>query len=95
MQYPQNYKYQDVNQSHFRKPLQAFTKAVKNYHPEAAHTFLKGCTIFSYFLPLNCYNFGPALTKSIKINFLDIVLSLSKLGKILIPIATEEETTVL
>ena len=54
VQYLKNYKYQDVNQSHFRKPLQALTNAMKNNYPETAHTFFLGCSILSYFLCLNC-----------------------------------------
>ena len=37
--YLQNCKYQDVNQDHFKKPLQASTNATKNDCPTLAHTF--------------------------------------------------------
>ena len=74
VQYLQNYTYQDVNQDHFRKPLQASTNAMKNNYPKIVHTFFTGSSIFSYFLCLNCYNFRTALTKSIKLHFLEITL---------------------
>ena len=76
MQYLQNYKYQDVKQGHFKKPLQAPTNAMKNDmkndYPKTAHTFCNGSSIFTYFLRLNWYNFSTALTKSIKLYFLEI-----------------------
>ena len=68
VQYLQNYKYQDINQGYFRKPLEAFTNAIKNSYPKTAHTFFTGRSIFIYFLRLNCYNFLTALTRSIKLN---------------------------
>ena len=52
VQYLLNYKYQDVKQSHFGKPLQASTKVLKNNYPKIAHIFLMGRSIFSYFLRL-------------------------------------------
>ena len=45
MKYLQNYKYHDVNQSHFRKPLQAFTNSTKNNYPKTAHTFFTGSSV--------------------------------------------------
>ena len=67
---PQNYKDQGINQGHFRKPLRASTKAMKNNYPKTAHTFFTGRSIFSNILRVNCYNFRIALTKSIKLYFL-------------------------
>ena len=72
VQYLQNSKYQDVDQGHLKKPLQASTKAITNNYPKIAHIFFTGYSISSYFLSLSCYNFGPALTKSIKLHFLEI-----------------------
>ena len=57
VQYLQSYKYQDIKQDHFRKPLQASTNTMKNGCPTTSHTFFAGCSILSYFLRLNCYNF--------------------------------------
>ena len=54
----------DVNQSHFKKILQASTNAMKNDYPKTANIFLKGCS--------KAVNFGCALTKSIKLHFLKI-----------------------
>ena len=73
MQYLENYKYKDVNQDHFKKPLQATTNAMKNSHSKAAvHTFFTGRSIFSCFLRSNGYNFRTTLTKYIKLHFLEI-----------------------
>ena len=74
VQYLHNYKYQDINQGHFRKPLQGSTNGIKNNCPTTTHTFFTRRSILSYFLRLNCYNFRPALTKSIKLHFLKIAL---------------------
>ena len=49
VQYLQNYKYQDINQGHFRKLLQASTNAIKIDCPTTAHTFFTGCSVLSYF----------------------------------------------
>ena len=38
-QYLQNYKCQEVNQSHFRKPLQGSTNVKKSYYFKTSHTF--------------------------------------------------------
>ena len=70
----QNYKYENVNQSHFRKPLQVSTNGIKNNFPTTTHTFFTSRSILSYFLRLNCYNFHAAMTKSIKLHFLKIAL---------------------
>ena len=80
-QYRQNCKYQDVNQSHFRKPIQASTNFMKNNYPTPAYTFLMVCSILSYFLRLNCYNFRIALTKSVKLHFWKFHYSLAKAFK--------------
>ena len=74
VQYLQNYKYQDVNHNQFRKPLQASSNAMKNDFPSTTHAFSTGRSVLSYILRLNCLNFRTALTKSIKIHFLKIVL---------------------
>ena len=74
VQYLENYKYQGLNQGHFRKPLEASTNGLKNNCPTTAHTFFMTRSILSYFLRLNCYNFRTALTKSIKLHFLKIAL---------------------
>ena len=50
VQYLQNWKCQDVNQDHFRKPLQASKNVVKNNYPKAAYTLLMGHSIRSHFL---------------------------------------------
>ena len=50
VQYLQNYKYQDVNQGHVRKPLQTSTNSMQNDFPKTAHTFFTGRSILSYFL---------------------------------------------
>ena len=50
VQYLENFKYQDVNQGHFRKPLQAFINTMRNNYPKKAHTFFTGRSFFSYFL---------------------------------------------
>ena len=42
VQYFQNYKYEDVNQGHFRKPPQDSTSVVKSDCPATAHTFFNG-----------------------------------------------------
>ena len=47
---------------------------MKNNYPKAAHTFLTDRSILAYLLRLNCHNFRTALTKSIKLNFLEIAL---------------------
>ena len=39
VQYLQNCKCKDVDQGHFRKPLQASTNVMKNDYPKTAHTF--------------------------------------------------------
>ena len=49
----QSYKEQDVNQGHFRKPLQDPKKVMKNDYTKTAHTFFRERSIFSYFLRLN------------------------------------------
>ena len=54
VQYLQNYKYKDVNQGHFGKPLQVSTKVIKNNYPKTIYTFLIGSSFSSYFLRLNC-----------------------------------------
>ena len=69
VQYLQNYKYQDINQGHFRKLLQASTNAIKIDCPTTAHTFFTGCSVLSYFLRLNCYNFRTTQIKLIKLHF--------------------------
>ena len=69
-QYLQNYKFQNVNQGNFRKPLLTSTNSMKNDHPKTAQTFFTGHSVLSYFLLLNCYKFPIALTKSIKLRFL-------------------------
>ena len=74
VQYLQNYKYQDINHGHFRKPLQASTNGIKNNCPTTTHILFTGCSILSYLLRLNCYNFRTALTKSMKLQFLKIAL---------------------
>ena len=74
VQYLQNYKYENVNQSHFRKPLQVSTNGIKNNFPTTTHTFFTSRSILSYFLRLNCYNFRDAMTKSVKLHFLKIAL---------------------
>ena len=74
VQYLQNYKYKNVNQSHFRKPLQVSTNGIKNNFPTTTHTFFTSRSILSYFLRLNCFNFRAAMTKSIKLHFLKIAL---------------------
>ena len=74
MQYFQKYKYQDMNQDHFRKRLQASTNGIKNNCPTTIHTFLTGRSSWSYFLRLNFYNFWIALTGSFKLRFLKITL---------------------
>ena len=75
VQYLQDYKYQDINQGHFRKPLQASANNVKNNCPIKTHIFFTGRSILSYFLRLICYNFRTALTKPIKLHFLKIAYS--------------------
>ena len=80
-QYLQNYKYQDVNQDYFRKPLQGSKNVMKTNYPKTAHIFFTGRSIFSYFLRLNCYNFCTALTKSVKLHFLEIAFELLKTGQ--------------
>ena len=96
VQYLQNYSYQDVNQDHFKKTLQASTNAMKNNCPQITLTFFTGCSALSYFLHLNCYNFQTALTKSINLHFLKILhFSLSKQAKTYIPAATQQELTIL
>ena len=42
VQYRQSYKYEKVNQGHFRKPSQDSTSAVKSDCPATAHTFFDG-----------------------------------------------------
>ena len=74
MEFIQSYKYQDIKQGNFRNPLQGSTNIIKNDFPKTAHTFFAFRSILSYFLRLNCYNFRTALTKSIKQQFLKIVL---------------------
>ena len=74
VQYLQSYKHQNIRQSHFRKPLQASTNTIKNSCLTTAHTFFMGRSVLSYFSRLNCYHFRTALTKSIKLHFLKIVL---------------------
>ena len=74
VQYIQSYKYQDIKQGNFRNSLQGSTDIIKNDFPKTAHTFFAFRSILSYFLGLNCYNFGTALTKSIKLQFLKVVL---------------------
>ena len=39
VKYLQGYKYQDVNQSHFGKPLQASTNSMKSDYPATAINF--------------------------------------------------------
>ena len=55
-----------------KKPRQASAKTITNNYLKTAHTFFKGYSICRYFLNLDCYNFGPALTKSVKLRFLEI-----------------------
>ena len=74
VQYLQNYKYQDINQGHFKKPLQASTNGIKNNCLTTTHAFFTGRSILSYLLRVNCYNFRTALTKSMKLHFLKIPL---------------------
>ena len=47
---------------------------MKNDYRKTSQTFFRRCSILSYFSSLNCYNFLIALTKSIKLHFLKIVL---------------------
>ena len=51
------------------------------------------CSIFSYFLHLNCYNFLTALTKSIKLHFLEIAFQPLKTGQLHITTGTQQEIT--
>ena len=44
---------------------------MKNDYLKTAHTFFTGRLSFSYFLRLSCYNFQTALTRSIKLYFLN------------------------
>ena len=74
VQYLQNYSYQDINQGHFKKTLQASTNAMKNNCPQVTLTFFTGYSALTFFLHLNCYNFQTASTKSIKLHFLKIPL---------------------
>ena len=47
-----NYKYEDVNHGHCRKPLQTSTNSMENDYPKTTHTFSTDHSIFSYFLHL-------------------------------------------
>ena len=75
----------DVNQSHFKKTLQASTNAMKNDYPKTANIFLKGCS--------KAVNFRCALTKSIKLYFLKFHFRLPKQVKIHIPSNQKETIT--
>ena len=44
---------------------------MKNNYSKTAHTFSRAVQCLATFLPLNCYNFRIALTKSIKLRFLE------------------------
>ena len=81
VQYLQNYKHQDVNQDDFRKPFQASINAMQNDYRKTAHTFFVGRSILTTFLRLNCYNFRNALTKLIKVHFLEIAFQPLKTGQ--------------
>ena len=70
VQYLQNYKYQDVNQGHFRKPMQGSTNVKKNDYSKTAHTFFMDHSIL-FLISFNCYNFHTASTKSVQLDFLD------------------------
>ena len=54
----EKYQNQDVNEDHFKKPLQSSTNVMKNNYPETAHNFFPCCSIFSYFLHSNCSTFA-------------------------------------
>ena len=77
----QNKKYQEVNQSNFRKPLQTSANAIRNNYPKTAHTFFIGLSILSYLLRLNVITL--ALLWQNHSNYLHF--SLSKQRKIHIP----------
>ena len=47
VQYLQNCKYQDVNQNHFRKPLQASTNVMEKGYIKTAHIFFTRRSIFT------------------------------------------------
>ena len=78
VKYLHNCKYQDVNQGHLKKPLQASTNYKKNDYPATTHTFFTIRSILSYFLRLNFYNFRIALAKATKLNFLKMALKVLK-----------------
>ena len=70
----QNYKYKDVNNGNFKKPLHASANSMKNDYLKIAHKLFSGRSIFSYLLRLTCHIFRTALTKSITINFRNCIL---------------------
>ena len=70
----QNYKYKDVNNGNFKKPLHASANSMKNDYLKIAHKLFTGRSIFSYLLRLTCHIFRTALTKSITINFRNCIL---------------------
>ena len=74
----QNYKYKDVNNGNFKKPLHASANSMKNDYLKIAHKLFTGRSIFSYLLRLTCHIFRTALTKSITINFQKLHSGLSK-----------------
>ena len=74
VQNSQHCKCQDINQSYFRKLLQASTISMKKNFSKTAHTVFTVRSIFIYVLRLNCYHFRIALTKSLKLHFLRIAL---------------------
>ena len=66
--------YHQLLYHHFRKLLQGSASTIKYDYTKKAHAFITGRSVFSYFLRLNCFDFGIALTKSIKLHFLEILL---------------------
>ena len=66
VQYLQNYKWWDVNQSHSKNSVQDSTSATKRDYHEATHKFFTDQSVFSYRLRLNCYNFALPLQDQLK-----------------------------
>ena len=70
VQFLQNCKCYDVDQSHFRKLWQSYAKNVRNNCPKPTRLFFTGHLIFNYFTRLNFYNFRIILAKLVKLYFL-------------------------
>ena len=70
VQFLQNCKCYDVDQSHFRKPWKSSAKNIRNKCPKSTRSFFTDRSIFDYFTRLNCYDFRITLTKLVKLYFL-------------------------